>query len=336
MDNVLLRWPWWAWALITWGVCLLIAILIAIAAPSNVRTTPRDALDVGTLTSKVCSSTAKLQQLGMNLTLIRPDQCEAPHYGSLIVEPENTWSNFGYLLAGLLILFRRPRLLGIAVGVNFCIIAVTSGFYHASLEPYAQSFDVAWIYALLLSVIAYAFEAMRIRYSQRRFPRWLTMVLFGVPIAFAVVVGILKANGIEFDSTSATIVLLVILTVPVGLILLDRFLLTYWRFLLDVPIIAPLFRWMEVINRSDFGGREWLGTGVRCAFAVLILVSAGASFFLRLTDGCGNLLCYPHSPIQAHASWHVLGAGALWWTFDFLGQAIASPRSTMLWLGRQP
>jgi len=150
-----------------------------------------------------------------------------------------------------------------------------------------------------------------------------------------VVVAILKANGIQFDSTSATILLLVILTVPVGLILIDRLLLNL-RFLLDVPIIAPVFRWMNVIDTSVFVGREWLGTGVRWAFAALILVPAGASFFLRLTDGCGKLLCSPHSPIQAHASWHVLGAIALWWTFDFLGQAIASPRSTMIWLGRKP
>src|SRR6201995_5793850 len=66
---------------------------------------------------------------------------------------------------------------------------------------------------------------------------------------------------------------------------------------------------------------EWLGNFERLLFGLFMAVPTGISFWCRLSDGCGHPICSPHSFIQAHAVWHVLGAGALWWVYDFFSQA---------------
>jgi hypothetical protein len=287
--------PWWGWALSTWGLCLLLTIVVAIATPSNVWTVPRDAHDVGTLTSKVCGDPAKLKSLGMNLTLNRPDQCEAPRYESLIVEPENTWSNFAYLLAGLLILYRRPRPLGIAVGVNFCLMFLFSGLYHASLQNVPQSLDVSWIYALLLSLIAYSLETLRLRYARQPFPSASTILSIGIPVLIAVLVAVLKATGNLpssklTDSTNVTIALVCFLGIPVLIVLLDFWWLG-WKY-------DSVKAYRNNLYGHDFIWRE------QWKFELWMFVPALVGL---PGDGCGHSLCTPHSLFQAHAAWHILG-----------------------------
>jgi len=341
--------PWWAWALVTWTVVLVVFIVITLAAPSNVwdisnkaksqcdnctqqSATISDAGDVGALKESQCDC-KQLSKLGMCLVLRRPDQCEAPRYGSVVVEPQNTWSNFGYLLAGLLILFSGPKLLGRAVGINFCGMFFTSWLYHASLKNYPQSFDVAWIYVLMLSMIAYAAETLYVRYSEHhlRFPGWLAWILFATPMVFGLLVAILKANGHNLvDSTFATEFLIGVLVVQTAGVFLDRVLQ-------KTPVVAPLFQWLyRHLDNPEFFGRDWLGVGVRLGFAALMVLFGVLGGYLKLGDGCGKSLCSPHSGLQAHACWHVFGAVSLWWSYDFLAQAAFKPAEAMIWIGQNP
>lgn len=269
-----------------------------------------------------------------------------------ILEPQNTWSNFGYILMGILVLFSSPSLLGFFVGVNFCLIGIFSGFYHATLQPWTQAFDVAWIYAMIFSVLFYGAECLYLRYRREEttdgsgFPFWLQLVLAIAPIVSGVLVGILKNAGHwDVDSTIAFIVLISILGVEMGFVLFDRWLISpfddnpqytprYYlnlgHYLRYLPIFAPPRNW---IAQSMETKQEWMGISERVKFGLLAAVCGGITFVLRLTDGCGHPLCSPHSIIQAHASWHVLGAVALFWVYDFLAQAAARRDDTIIKLG---
>src|SRR5580704_4405480 len=111
--------PWWAWALITWGAGWLITIVVVVLAPSNTWELPKDKLDVSQLTDAQCRDDDGLKKLGMLLTEGVPDvtesrkeQCEYPnytgakvprsttplYYTGAVIEFQNTWSNFAYIL----------------------------------------------------------------------------------------------------------------------------------------------------------------------------------------------------------------------------------------------
>jgi hypothetical protein len=374
--------PWWAWALIAWGTCFLITVVVVVLIPSNAWELPKDKLDVGTLTDAQCKDDAGLTKLGMlltegvpNVTQSRKEQCEYPnysgapvpsskvplYYAGAVVEFENTWSNFAYILAGILILFSRPRLLGIAVGVNFCLLGLFSWLYHASLRIWTQAFDVSWIYALLLSLIAYAAESAwkRYRAQDRRpgsnFNIQVQGLFIIIPILVGLWVGILKAQG-EWggeswqDSTTLTAILLGILGLLVIFMLFDSFWLSpfdddderrapHYRWNLGhwfqyVPVLGLLFRpFRKALVRGLEQKDEWLGDSDRALFAAFIVVPSGLSFVCKFRDMCGQPWCSPHAFFQGHALWHIFGAVSLWCVYDFLAQASSSKNDTILKLG---
>jgi len=368
MTILGLELPWWSWALIAWGVCLVTFAVGAFVAPNDLWTVPSLREDkLKELTNEKYCDNCILFKDQLYLTILRKDQCEFPNFTgkvscdvskvsgvnpaqykpplpvppstpalcgtATIVEPQNTWSNFGYLLAGLLILFRRPRLLGIAVGVNFCLMFLFSGLYHASLQNVWQALDVAWIYSLLLSIIAYAVESLKIRYTKHRFSCMVGILSAGFPMWLGIFVAALKASGILpssplTDSTNVTIALVGILGIPVAIILLDFAWLNWGIFDNSNSVLE---------YRKNLEGREFIW-GQQWKFELWMFIPAllGGMFRTALFglpgDGCGHSLCRPHSFFQAHAAWHVLGALALWWTYDFVAQAAAS-EDTMVRMG---
>ena len=354
---------WWWWALITWGACLLITIVVAIVAPDDLWTVPTlNEAKLSELTNENFCDNCSLYKDQLYLTVLRKDQCEFPHFTNIvscdvsaetgvnpaqckpqlsapiggklcgtatIVEPQNTWSNFAYLLAGILILFRGPKLLGIAVGVNFCLMFLFSGLYHASLQNVWQALDVAWIYVLLLSLIAYASESLKRRYVKERFSCIVTIMSVAIPAAIGILVAALKASGNLpksdlTDSTYLTLALVGILGIPVLILMLD-----FWW--LDLNIDGFKTWSGNLFAREYIWGQQW-------KFQLWMFIPALVGGMLRTAlvglpgDGCGHSLCRPHSFFQAHAAWHVLGAMALWWTYNFLAQASASTE-TMVPLG---
>jgi hypothetical protein len=365
--------PWWVWALIVWGVCLVIFPIVAFVAPADLWTLPVLGEDkLGELTNDKTCDNCVLFKDQLYLTILRKDQCEFPNFTkkvscnisaecnldptkckpplsgpastqalcgtTTIVEPQNTWSNFGYLLAGLLILFRRPSRLGMAVGINFCLIFLFSGLYHASLQNVWQALDVAWIYVLLLSIIAYSLQALRLRYKKLSSSPVVTILSIGFPVAIGVLVTVLKATGNLpnsplTDSTNITVALVGILGIPVLILLLDFWWLRrkWVRWILERLGCEPKTYWRNLEGREFIWGQQW-------KFELWMFIPAllGGMFRTALFglpgDGCGHSLCLPHSPFQAHAAWHVLGALALWWTYNFLAQASVS-EDTMVKLG---
>ena len=102
-----------------------------------------------------------LEVIEVNRTIppgfFRGDQCETLNARGTILEPQNTWSNFGYLLAGLLIFYRSRRLRSVAVGVFLCLTGVFSAMYHAvPTDGTLQMLDIAAVNWVLLAMIGYA------------------------------------------------------------------------------------------------------------------------------------------------------------------------------------
>jgi hypothetical protein len=262
------------------------------------------------LTPADCDSHDRLVQLKMFLTIIRGDQCEAPNYDSDVLEFQNTWSNFAYIGAGLFILYRRPGLLGLAVGVNLCCLFLFSAMYHATLQPLTQAFDVGWIYAVILSLIVYALASMLARYGDRHLQMPIQIAAAATPTAIGFIVSILKYIDVwHADSTAVTIVLLGVLLVPVLIVSMDWLWLYAWNLKLLKSV------------KNSLSGRDQLGMRQRLLFLVYIVMPTLLCAVFRFRDGCGKAQCNPRATFQAHALWHILGAISLAMTYDFFAQA---------------
>jgi hypothetical protein len=124
----------------------------------------------------------------------RPDQCETLHVDSVIREPENTWSNSAYLLAGVFILFRSPTLLGRVTGACFCALCFLSGIYHASVADPWQGGDIFGVYAVLLALILFGTWGMTERFFGTISLPFLRSILKCASITCAILLAALMAH----------------------------------------------------------------------------------------------------------------------------------------------
>jgi hypothetical protein len=228
----------------------------------------------------------------------RPEQCEllatTTDAHASILETQNTWSNFGYLIAGALIIFRSRNLLGAAVGLNLALEFLFSGLYHSKLTEMLQTIDVAWIYVLLLGLIAYAIQcllfsqwAMQSGYLSLNAPLFVAAGIAIVTVVVGVFMGIHK-NDI-FESTTTTFVL-------VGLLFI----------LLLIGFIAAGIRGADAMS-------------IIMPIALIIAIGVPVLFF-KFSDGPKHHIfnwCCPKAVMQAHAAWHMLSAVLLLVAYDF-------------------
>lgn len=77
--------------------------------------------------------------------------CELPRAGALVVQPANTWSSFGYVFVGFLMIIvadlrvrgsAMPPLASRTLGVTAIVVGLGSGLLHATLTLWGQFFDV--------------------------------------------------------------------------------------------------------------------------------------------------------------------------------------------------
>jgi hypothetical protein len=208
--------------------------------------------------------------------------CEASRDG-WIKQPANTWSNLGYVLAGLLVGFvagrdvasRAPgkksnRMRGsflyptmyASIGV---FIGPASMALHATTTVNGAKIDVFSMYLWATFVLAYALARMRYL-SERQF-----LVLFGVVSAVLVVPVLFDIPANSGNAIFATI------------------LATY----------AVLESWIQV--RAPKGRYDPIPLCVALGAFVL-------AFSIWILSHTGAPLCDPHSLIQGHAAWHLLTA----------------------------
>jgi len=242
--------------------------------------------------------------LGLSSTLTRkPDagrgeQCEAlattTNPQAMILEPQNTWSNLAYLIAGMLVLYRSRTLLGAAIGLNLAFEFLFSGLYHAKLNDAMQTIDVAWIYVLLLSLIAYAIQSLLFSqwgrntgYPVLNAPVMIAAGITIVAVVLGVLMGIYK-NEI-FESTMTTLILVGVLAI-----------------LLTIGLIVRGLRGADAMT---------------IVMPIVLTVAIGIpTLFFKFSDGPEHKIfnwCCPAAPLQSHSGWHILSALLVLVAYDF-------------------
>lgn len=205
--------------------------------------------------------------------------CELPRTGMLLLQPANTWSSFGYVFIGSLMLvlpYERDQASALSpvvartLGVTAIIVGVGSGLLHATLTLWGQFFDVLGMYLvgsfLLVSAIA----------RWRRIPDGAAIALY---IALC---------------TALVSLLLVLPEVR--------------RWLFAVVLI------LAIVIELIFARRR--RPGARIAFYIGGLLATAVAFLIWVLDQNG-VVCTPRSLLQGHAVWHLLGAASLWLTFCY-------------------
>jgi hypothetical protein len=260
---------------------------------------------------------------GVLLTdLNRSDQCEQLNFkpGTLagaVLEPQNTWSNAFYLLAGMLILACTKRPLGYLVGIQLCVLAVLSGAYHATLQDPTRTMDVAGIYFILTALLFYALQAAFVRGMSRALEWGIAGGLTIVSFVGSILMASNRSNVYLFGSTTVTF------TVVCALVVLCVYemgrkgfnlcrAVKIWKLWTrdDKSPLDYLKVWRMFSNSNQ--SVDW---NLQSYFLFFIFIGA-PGIIARLNDGDGKPFCSAGSPIQAHAIWHTFGAATLLIGYD--------------------
>jgi len=241
---------------------------------------------------------AVLAALGPNWAAYAPASCtatrcfcELPRTGSLLLQPSNTWSSFGYVLVGCFLLVmpydRDPGsalspLSGRTLGVTSIIVGIGSGLLHATLTLWGQFFDVLGMYLvgsfLLISAIA----------------RW-RKISDGAAVGYYVTLcGSLVAALLVFPESR--------------------------RWLFAILLSAAIITELALARRYRPNAHLALYLGG--------LMATASAFGIWILDQQG-LVCAPKSLLQGHAVWHILGAASLWLTLSYYRSERRQPPSEL-------
>jgi hypothetical protein len=136
--------------------------------------------------------------------------CEAQN-ASWIIEPANTWSNLGFVLSGVLMLFflRRDDSVWLKLyAVSEIILGIFSGIYHASYTYLFQIADFLGMIMTLLAPLLFGLERLGVPFPRpvRTFA-WatgaltvVTCVLAMTPVPIQIIIALMALSivGIEF------------------------------------------------------------------------------------------------------------------------------------------
>ena len=227
--------------------------------------------------------------------------CEAAR-DALIKQPANTWSNLGFIAAGLVaaaqlrggrFAHRRNALTrGGPLPVLFCGLAVLLGpgsmAMHASETTIGGYFDMLSMYLIVALINSYAAGRLL------RAPVWGTVGLF------LLVLGV--CHVFHFSDRTYPVV---------GFA--GNFI-----FAVFVVLGAPL----EVANKLVHRARIGIGWGVAS------LLTMAVALAIWTTGRDAHPWCRPHSLLQAHALWHLLNALAVYLLFRFYVSEDVAPKTS--------
>jgi hypothetical protein len=197
----------------------------------------------------------------------------------LVREPQNAWSNLGFVLGGAFLLVHCRARAARGLGVALMSVGVGSFLYHASASTLLRQLDVGAMYWLFVLAGVYsvsvAWPPAR-RFAERN-PRAIACAALMVAVLLAfmrnVTVGGLEPLSLTSSTATASAILALALALQV------------WR-------------------------RE----NVAAALQFLVIVTLfGVAVYLQRADRPGRPLYRPDALIQAHALWHILAATAFTW-----------------------
>ena len=203
--------------------------------------------------------------------------CELPRTGAFLVQPANSFSSFGFVFAGfLMILLARsrdrvsafPPLAASMLGLAAIITGVGSVLLHATLTLWGQFFDVLGMYLVSAFFLIYAIAKWR---------------------------GIADRRAMAYYALLCIVLVAILYALP-----------EVRRWLFAVILLAAIV--LELVFARP------LRPHVRTGYYVAGLVANIVAFTIWNLDQRGQL-CSPDSLMQGHAVWHLLGAVALWFAF---------------------
>ncbi|MES2754722.1 MAG: ceramidase domain-containing protein [Pseudomonadota bacterium] len=225
-----------------------------------------------------------LQALGPDWSVFAPATCtathcfcEAPRVGALFLQPSDSWSAFGYVFAGLLMIVLARRgdwnsALTPFAAQMFGLTAITVGLgsviMHATLTLWGQFLDVLGMY------LVGSFMLVRAVARWRAIPDRTAMILY-VALCAALVTVLIVAPEVR-------------------------------RFLFAGLLISAIV--------VELAFARPLRPGAQVRFYLLGIVAKAVAFAIWNLDQ-NLLLCAPDSLWQGHSAWHLLGATSLWLTF---------------------
>lgn len=238
---------------------------------------------IGTIIA-IAAITLLLTALGPNWAIYAPATCTTTHCfcemsraGALIVQPANSWSSYGYVFAGFLMIALAqaprwssafpPRAVSV-FGVTAIFVGLGSALLHATLTLWGQFFDVMGMYLVSAFMLVSALV------------RWRSMTMR--------------------QAVSLYLVLIV------GLLALLYALPEVRRGLFAVVLLLAIAVEMLLARPRRIG--------IKTHYYIAGIVIHLAAFTIWNLDQHG-IVCTPHSLLQGHAVWHLLGAASLWCTF---------------------
>jgi hypothetical protein len=205
------------------------------------------------------------------------EQCEKVYVDAFFLQFHNFWSNFIFFAGGLLILFFNRSMPGSFVGSAMVFLFFGSAGFHGTLTSPGQTMDMIGVYAVLLTIIAYAFIEV-VGWEYRTWPTWAIMI---GAVVLAVIGGIIRRSNNFFESgrfAALTVIIIVIYMVTAAFVPAAR---------LRIEPVAQ-------------GNMLW-SAGIAVLAGVLALL-------FKFTDGADNwpseCLYGPSSIVQGHALWH--------------------------------
>jgi Ceramidase len=205
--------------------------------------------------------------------------CENPRTGSLMLQPSNSWSSFGYVFVGFYLMLdaraRRgtnafPPEGAIMFGIAAITVGVGSVLLHATLTLWGQFADVLGMYLVSGFSLIYALAKVM------RLDRGKSAMLYGA-VCGALVMVLLIAPEVR-------------------------------RWLFFVVLITALI--IEIAFARP------LRPGVILRYLLLGVLVKAIGFGVWLLDQ-NRILCAPDSLLQGHAFWHFCGAVSLWLTYCY-------------------
>ena len=215
--------------------------------------------------------------------------CEALRPG-LIKQPANTWSNLGFLVAGLLIArelysgkhsrnansLTRSLFYGIFFSCLVILLAPGSMAMHATTSQVGGFMDMLSMYLVAGFMCAYALE----RFFSLK-PAWFLLIFAGV-----------VAGGIWSLEQDITIIF-------------DHFGTAMFAFFITIAII---FEGLNIFVRKKEHTSYWAYLSLAGLFTALVIWNLSQS---------DDMLCDPSSLVQGHGAWHLLCAFALYCLFRY-------------------
>lgn len=238
--------------------------------------------------------------------------CEAFRTDRYVLQPTNTWSNYGFVLAGLImfyILAKDPRyerpintgqtenpfckfnfmkgnnLFSITYASVVILCGLTSAYFHASMRAWANILDVVAMYMFITFLPIYTACKMT-----RKPEKWFLIVYFPLNILFTL------ARIFVFQ-------------------LYLRLLIFY--IFLGFATILELF--IYVVRKYNWRKPKWFPVIYRkSTYLFLAMGSFVLGYIIWNLWQDGGVFCDPESWFQGHAVWHLLCAVSTWFIFLYL------------------